>query len=546
MPVAGAYERVHRPADHAAVRAQPTGHDEDEPSGSTGGRHGADLPPAARHDSERPGYADEGRERRAPHLDRDRERRDPHDAARDRSGGHGTERGAAGAHGSARVPESGARPVGVVHHTETVHVTTRHTIVDGGGDPAGPRYGGFAGRWSPPVEERPRGAEAAEYRGAGRHEPGRDEHARSGWSGADEDGWSGSPRSGLGAERAWPDPRDEAEGLRPGAPGDGSSWGGDGREHPWAGVGRAAGGEQGWASREVDDGWSSHSGGEAGERRSWPGSGTERVAGTRSRPAGPGHHDGPANRRDAPARLVPGTWTVQPDADLRPEERPAPSWRRPAEQYGRTEQPGEADQYGRADQYGGIEQPGGADQYGRADQHGRAEQYGRATPVGQHGRAAVPVEPDGDQWSELRTGSRWAAVRDDGRGRELRIGERRAAVHADDGGTEYRVEDRWASVRGPARQDPSPGEGWPEERQAALPAGGVPVPDEWRPPAQRSGQPEWRQAEPERRQPRPEWRQPQSEWRQPQPEWRQPQSERRGPEPGDRDRPPRDAGNRWP
>ncbi|PSK61395.1 hypothetical protein B0E53_06709 [Micromonospora sp. MH33] len=105
-------------------------------------------------------------------------------------------------------------------------------------------------------------------------------------------------------------------------------------------------------------------------------------------------------------------------------------------------------------------------------------------------------EPDGDYWSELRTGNRWAAVRDDERGREIRVGERRAAVHADGGGTEYRVEDRWASVRGQAGHGEADS-GWAQESRPALPAGGVPVPDEWRPPTQRSGQPEWRQVEPE-------------------------------------------------
>lgn len=102
----------------------------------------------------------------------------------------------------------------------------------------------------------------------------------------------------------------------------------------------------------------------------------------------------------------------------------------------------------------------------------------------------------------MRTGGRWAAVRDDEHGREVRVGERRAAVHADGGGTEYRVEDRWASVR---RSEPRPdqdrdwdaGTGWAEESRPALPVGGVPVPDEWRPPTQRTGQPEWRTAEPE-------------------------------------------------
>ncbi|MEV1329543.1 hypothetical protein AB0J20_08190 [Micromonospora costi] len=134
-------------------------------------------------------------------------------------------------------------------------------------------------------------------------------------------------------------------------------------------------------------------------------------------------------------------------------------------------------------------------------------------------RADRPAQPDdtGQYWAQLRAGDRWASVRDDDRGRELRMGERRAEVHADASGTEYRVADRWASARRdeprwdeprwdeprrdePRRDDPSWDEprsygrsgdagrraGWAEpEERAALPAGGVPVPDEWRPPRQR-------------------------------------------------------------
>lgn len=102
----------------------------------------------------------------------------------------------------------------------------------------------------------------------------------------------------------------------------------------------------------------------------------------------------------------------------------------------------------------------------------------------------------------MRAGDRWAAVRDDENGRELRVGERRAEVHADATGTEYRVADRWAAVRHeeprrheeresyhrdePARRHDRDG-GWRAEPadRPALPTGGVPVPDEWRPPRQR-------------------------------------------------------------
>ncbi|MFU8854465.1 hypothetical protein ACNAW0_26315, partial [Micromonospora sp. SL1-18] len=117
------------------------------------------------------------------------------------------------------------------------------------------------------------------------------------------------------------------------------------------------------------------------------------------------------------------------------------------------------------------------------------------------GRAAAD-DPDGDYWSELRAGNRWASVRDDERGREIQVGERRAAVHAAGAGTEYRVEDHWASVREPRRDHGAPmtgagSAGRAEASRPALPAGGVPVPDEWHPPTQRSGQPEGRRVEPE-------------------------------------------------
>ncbi|SBT52498.1 hypothetical protein GA0070621_4442 [Micromonospora narathiwatensis] len=95
----------------------------------------------------------------------------------------------------------------------------------------------------------------------------------------------------------------------------------------------------------------------------------------------------------------------------------------------------------------------------------------------------------------MRVGNRWASVRDDERGREVRVGERHAAVHAAGAGTEYRVEDRWASVREPRRDHGAAGEagaGGAAESRPALPAGGVPVPDEWRPAAQHGGQPQWR------------------------------------------------------
>ncbi|MFG2011978.1 hypothetical protein ACGFNF_23255 [Micromonospora sp. NPDC048868] len=189
------------------------------------------------------------------------------------------------------------------------------------------------------------------------------------------------------------------------------------------------------------------------EERPWPGEPDDRAEpgerewsaepGGRQRSGGrderewPGRHDERGQQRDEPGRGVAG----------------APGWDAPAEARGR----------------------------------------GRAYPPDEAGAES------GEYWSQLRAGDRWAAVRDDDRGRELRVGERRAEVHADATGTEYRVADRWASVRrdeprrGPDRADDGWRGGWPEPDGApALPAGGVPVPDEWRAPRQRGQQPEAR------------------------------------------------------
>ncbi|MFG2055389.1 hypothetical protein ACGFI9_15320 [Micromonospora sp. NPDC048930] len=324
----------------------------------------------------------------------------------------GTDRPQAGVYGAPRTPEPepGPRQVGLVHHTETVHVTTRHTIVDGGADPgAGGRYGGYAGRWSP------------EERGFGGTEP--EERPRSGHREADDDrGWSGADRgwSGQGAGRS------------------DRSWAGQGDDRSWAGQGGSEEwGRAGQAGTRDEPGWSSG----RGEQRSWSSSGS---------------------------------------ADER-------SW---------------AGQAGSGDDRSWS---AGRDESARAGQgEGWASAYARAwSPSESSATADDADDQDGAYWSELRSGNRWASVRDDERGREIRVGERRAAVHADGGGTEYRLEDRWASVREPQREQggvyggSAGAVGWAEESRPALPAGGVPVPDEWRPPTQRSGQPEWRQADPE-------------------------------------------------
>ncbi|MFC0007965.1 hypothetical protein [Micromonospora siamensis] len=110
-------------------------------------------------------------------------------------------------------------------------------------------------------------------------------------------------------------------------------------------------------------------------------------------------------------------------------------------------------------------------------------------------RAGDPA--DGAYWSAMSSGDIWAEVREDERGRELRVGERRAEVHADGGG--YRVRDRWASVR---REHDESARGYdrPEsDDRPALPVGGVPVPQEWRTPAQWTGpERQWDTTGPER------------------------------------------------
>ncbi|MFF4881052.1 hypothetical protein [Micromonospora sp. NPDC000668] len=310
-------------------------------------------------------------------------------------GVYGAQRPAAAGYGSAPRPreqdrpEPAHRPHGVVRHTETVHVTTRHTVVDGGpAEPGAPYGGGYAGQWTPPAREW--------ARGGGAEEPSRP--ADRSWGEPEE-----RPRSGYD-DRARP-----ADDRR------------SGDDRPWAAQ-AATRGEPGWGARP--------------ER--------------------------------APERQHPGSW---PNPDDHHDDRGWSKQREPD----RTASP----------------QPG----------------------------PALRADDTGEYWSQLRTGDRWAAVRDDEHGRELRVGERRAEMHADATGTEYQVADRWATVRHeeprryedarrydeprgyderesyhrdePARRHDRDG-GWraePEDRPA-LPVGGVPVPDEWRPPRQRGHQAE--------------------------------------------------------
>lgn len=91
-------------------------------------------------------------------------REDGEPAARRPQSGGRYDRPEPGGYGSARPttpdtrmvpPAAGYAPRPVVRHTETVHVTTRHTVVDGPDPGAGPFAAGYAGHWSPPPDERP-------------------------------------------------------------------------------------------------------------------------------------------------------------------------------------------------------------------------------------------------------------------------------------------------------------------------------------------------------------------------------------------------------
>ncbi|WBB48756.1 hypothetical protein O3597_27450 [Verrucosispora sp. WMMA2044] len=325
-----------------------------------------------------------------------------------RTGGYGAARsgpgndrpasGSAGVYGSPVPPEqddrpgeAAGRPLGVVRHTETVHVTTRHTIVG----ESGGRYGGYPAAWSgsSPGERR---------RGHGIDE---DDHS---WSDGDDRSRRDDSRRWSGAER--PDER---------------SWSGTGQEEARAWSGRDE--ERSWSGRshEEDRPWSP-----APEESRWSTGDDDWSA---ARDGGSGYPGGPAGDRDWGSR------------DDRGWDAGGQQWETPAE----------------------------------------------PTPAARGHRA----DDTGAYWAQLRAGDRWAAVRDDDRGREVRVGERRAELHADPVGTEYRVEDRWASVRRDeprrAAGDDAWRDGWGEpEGRPALPAGGVPVPHEWRPPRERGYQPE--------------------------------------------------------
>ncbi|MGS2613050.1 hypothetical protein ACVCAH_00730 [Micromonospora sp. LZ34] len=198
-------------------------------------------------------------------------------------------------------------------------------------------------------------------------------------------------------------------------------------------------------------------------------------------------------------------WSGYGDADGRNDDR---GWSTPAAARDERDRPGQRDERGWS---GRRDEPGWSEQRDDRGWAGTGD-TGWREPAGRDwSYQPDEADPDsGDYWSQLRAGDRWAAVRDDEHGREVRVGERRAEVLADAGGTEYRVADRWATARRGPDRDGEEGrrDAWAEpEDRPALPVGGVPVPQEWRPPRQRGHQsdpPRGYQPEPE---PEPErWR----------------------------------------
>ncbi|WP_020493364.1 hypothetical protein [Salinispora vitiensis] len=221
-------------------------------------------------------------------------------------------------------------------------------------------------------------------------------------------------------------------------------------------------------------------------------------------------------------------WPSGPDTPSWAEDRERRSWSgggRARDERGQGEPPEVARAGAQWDDQGWANQPDGPGWDGERSDRGGVDQHG--------GELVAGGDAEGEYWSQLRAGNRWAAVHEDERGRELRLGEQRAQVRTDRGGAEYRVDQRWAAVRRdePGRPDAGRG-GWSEPvERSALP----PPSAEWGSPRQRQPEPRW-PAEPQH-QPEPRW-QPDSQ-RQPEPRW-QPDSQRQ-PEPGQYGR----GDNRW-
>ncbi|MFI6230003.1 hypothetical protein ACIBCR_22140 [Micromonospora echinospora] len=187
--------RAGDPADDRRS-AEPAEDDHRRVGEPQGGRRRADDPEDGRRRSAEPAT---GR-RRAPEPDGEpyRDHRPAEDWYADRESatrphatpGYAAERAAGGVYGgpprsdghevrpgTAPGPEVPPRPVGVVRHTETVHVTTRHTIVDGTAPDPGPGDG--YSRWTPPEEQSWTGHGGPE-RDRWDGYPPREDHARPG------------------------------------------------------------------------------------------------------------------------------------------------------------------------------------------------------------------------------------------------------------------------------------------------------------------------------------------------------------------------------
>ena len=295
----------------------------------------------------------------------------------------------------ARVP--GPRlPGGVVRHTETVQVTTRHTIVDGRGDESADVYG-----------------DAGPYRDVS--------------SFGDVPSYGEGPSHGDDPAYRNAPPRREGDTYRD-----------SGTYHREATTYRG-GGTPAHPGRHADSG-DSRSAGAA----SYHDSGDYRTAGTAS------YHDsgdyrtaGAASYHDSGDYRSAGTAGYQ-DAGA---HRAGTDYRAAAGVPG-----------GRAGRHHGEPTAGTGNVYG-GRRHGADDQPApwpeprpAAITRGDDDPWSAYAAPEGravpaydERWSAA--GDRWAEVRADDRGRELRMGERRASVRADETGTHLRVEDRWAAVR---------------------------------------------------------------------------------------------------
>ncbi|WP_051724035.1 hypothetical protein [Micromonospora chokoriensis] len=324
------------------------------------------------------------------------------------AGMYGGERPAATAYGSARPrehdrPEPAHRPAGVVRHTETVHVTTRHTVVDGGAADSAGRYGGgYAGQWTPPAQEWSRGG------------------------GADE-----RPRAGYGDEPEWTDRRDAYAQPDEPAPAARSHRSPD---RPEAGS---------WESPD-DRGWSEQ----------------------RDRASAAAPQPGPPLRADDTGEY----WSQLRAGDRWAAVRDDENGRelRVGERRAEVHADATGTEYRVADRWAAVrhEEPRRHEDAGRYDEPRRYEDAGRYDEPRRYEDAGQYDEPrryeDAGQYGEPRR-------------------------HEDAG----RYEERESYPRDePARRHDRDGGRRAEPGRPALPVGGVPVPDEWRPPRQRGHQAE--------------------------------------------------------